>query len=591
MAEEKTRESIEDKYKWRLEDIYATDEAWEADYKKLSDDMADLEKYRDTMTGSATGLADALDAFDEAGLILERLYVYARMHRDEDNGNSKYQALSDRAIGLSVKLSSAISYVDPLLLSLPDETLEGYMREEKRLAPHCFMLRELLRGKKHILSEKEERLMSLMGDFSDGAQTIFTMLNNADLRFGTVEHDGKELPLTHGTYITLMESPDRELRQKVYEKYYEPFKEHINTITAAYSTNVKKDVFYARARGYDSALEKSLFADNVPVRIYDGLIDEIHKNLPIMYKYVDLRGKVLGIKDQHMYDIYTPLVKDVKCDYSYEESVAIVEDALSVLGDDYTATLREAFKTGWVDVYETKGKTSGAYSWGVYGTHPYVLLNHRGNLDSVFTIAHEMGHAMHTYYSNESQPYALSGYVIFVAEVASTVNEILLTKHLLKTAKDDNIKKYVLNHFIDQFRTTVLRQTMFAEFEKKAHAMCEADEPLTSESLNKVYGDLNALYYGDGIAKDDTICYEWARIPHFYNAFYVYKYATGFSSAAAIVNGLDKPGNLEKYRNFLRSGGSDHPIPLLEAAGVDFAHAVGDCMKEFDKAIEQFKAL
>ena len=589
---EKTREQIEAKYKWNLNDIYESEEKWEADFKTLSQSIDALASLKETMTASASALASALEKMDEADLKLERLYVYARMHRDENNADAKYQALSDRAEGLSVKLSSALSFVDPLLLSLDDGVLERYMKEEPRLKPYGFMLRELIRAKQHILSEKEERLLSLSGDFAGGAKNTFTMLNNADLTFGAVEHNGKTLPLTHGTYITLMEGEDRELRKKVYEQYYAPFKRHINTITSTYASSVKKDIFYARARGYESALQKALFSDNVPISVYDGLIETIHENLPVMYKYVDLRSRVLGIDELHMYDIYTPLVGNVKREYPYEKAVEMVKQALSVLGDDYVSTLSEGFDNGWVDVFETAGKTSGAYSWGAYGTHPYVLLNHRGNLDSVFTIAHEMGHAMHTYYSNESQPHPLAGYVIFVAEVASTVNEILLTKYLLRTTEDKELKKYVLNHYIDQFRTTVVRQTMFAEFEKIAHHMAENDEPLTTESLNRVYGDLNALYYGEKVARDDTICCEWARIPHFYNAFYVYKYATGFSSAVAIVKNIEESADgLRKYRDFLRSGGSDHPILLLEKAGVDMGRAANDCMEEFNRALAEFMAL
>ena len=591
MAELKTRQEIAEQYKWRLEDIYPTDEAWEEEFQTLTGKVESLEGLRETMTQSAEALAEALRQIDEASHQLERLYVYARMRRDEDNGNSKYQALSDRASGLNVKLSAALAYVNPLLLSMDEAVLRGYMKDCPALADYRFMLEDLLRSKAHVLDSEQERLLSLSGDFAGGAKDIFTMLNNADLDFGTVEYEGKSYPLSHGSYIALMQNQDRGLRKAVYQQFYGAFQQHINTITATYATNVKKDVFYTRARKYDDCLDRALFGDDVPRQVYTGLIDTVHKHLPTLHRFVELRRKLMGVDRLEMYDIYAPLVEDVDREYTYEEAVDLTTKGLAPLGEDYMEVFQSAFRDGWIDVYETKGKTSGAYSWGVYGVHPYVLLNHRGDLDSVFTLAHEMGHAMHTYYSNKNQPYPLSGYVIYVAEVASTVNEILMTKYLLRTTEDEKLKKYILNHYLDQFRTTVIRQTMFAEFEMISHQMAEQDQPLTWESLCGVYGDLNAKYHGPAMGDDRTISYEWARIPHFYNAFYVYKYATGFSSAVAIVNNLEKPGMLEKYRAFLSSGGSDYPIPLLEKAGVDFSTVVDKCMEEFAAALDEFERL
>ena len=591
MAELKTRQEIAEQYKWRLEDIYPTDEAWEEEFQTLTGKVESLEGLRETMTQSAEALAEALRQIDEASHQLERLYVYARMRRDEDNGNSKYQALSDRASGLNVKLSAALAYMNPLLLSMDEAVLRGYMEDCPALADYRFMLEDLLRSKAHVLDSEQERLLSLSGDFAGGAKDIFTMLNNADLDFGTVEYEGKSYPLSHGSYIALMQNQDRGLRKAVYQQFYGAFQQHINTITATYATNVKKDVFYTRARKYDDCLDRALFGDDVPRQVYTGLIDTVHKHLPTLHRFVELRRKLMGVDRLEMYDIYAPLVEDVDREYTYEEAVDLTTKGLAPLGEDYMEVFQSAFRDGWIDVYETKGKTSGAYSWGVYGVHPYVLLNHRGDLDSVFTLAHEMGHAMHTYYSNKNQPYPLSGYVIFVAEVASTVNEILMTKYLLRTTEDEKLKKYILNHYLDQFRTTVIRQTMFAEFEMISHQMAEQDQPLTWESLCGVYGDLNAKYHGPAMGDDRTISYEWARIPHFYNAFYVYKYATGFSSAVAIVNNLEKPGMLEKYRAFLSSGGSDYPIPLLEKAGVDFSTVVDKCMEEFAAALDEFERL
>lgn len=585
------RSEIDAKYKWKLEDIFADNEAWEAEFAEVEAMLPALSALKEHIADNVDTMRDGLQKIDRASWMLERLFVYARMRRDEDSADSVYQGLASRSQNLAVRLSGALSFLDPLLLSLDEQTLSAYIHAPE-LTDYSFMLENLLRSKAHVLDEKSERLLSMAGDFSDGAQEIFTMLDNADLKFGEVEHEGRVYPITHAKYMELMQSPDRALREKVYRKYYEAFSGHINTIAATYSTAVKKDIFYAKARGYESARNKALFADNVPPAVYTDLIDTVHENLGTMYDYLRLRGRALGIENLEMYDVYAPLVPEVDAQYTYEQAQDIVLEALGVLGEDYTGMLRRAYADGWIDVYETPGKRSGAYSWGVYGTHPYVLLNHRSDLDSVFTLAHELGHAMHTFYSDGAQPYAKAGYAIFVAEVASTVNEILLTKHLLRTVSDPALKKYVLNHYIDQFRTTVLRQTMFAEFEMQAHAKAERGEALTVEALNGLYFDLNRLYYGKEMGDDPTIQYEWARIPHFYTAFYVYKYATGFSCASAIVCKLEtEPGMLAKYKAFLQAGGSDYPMEILKKAGIDVPEAVRLCMQEFADALRQFEAL
>lgn len=585
------RSEIDAKYKWKLEDIFADNEAWEAEFAEVEAMLPALSALKEHIADNVDTMRDGLQKIDRASWMLERLFVYARMRRDEDSADSVYQGLASRSQNLAVRLSGALSFLDPLLLSLDEQTLSAYIHAPE-LTDYSFMLENLLRSKAHVLDEKSERLLSMAGDFSDGAQEIFTMLDNADLKFGEVEHEGRVYPITHAKYMELMQSPDRALREKVYRKYYEAFSGHINTIAATYSTAVKKDIFYAKARGYESARNKALFADNVPPAVYTDLIDTVHENLGTMYDYLRLRGRALGIKNLEMYDVYAPLVPEVDAQYTYEQAQDIVLEALGALGEDYTGMLRRAYTDGWIDVYETPGKRSGAYSWGVYGTHPYVLLNHRSDLDSVFTLAHELGHAMHTFYSDGAQPYAKAGYAIFVAEVASTVNEILLTKHLLRTVSDPALKKYVLNHYIDQFRTTVLRQTMFAEFEMQAHAKAERGEALTVEALNGLYFDLNRLYYGKEMGDDPTIQYEWARIPHFYTAFYVYKYATGFSCASAIVRKLEtEPGMLAKYKAFLQAGGSDYPMEILKKTGIDVSEAVRLCMQEFADALRQFEAL
>lgn len=588
------RSEIDEKYKWQLEDIYATEDEWEQDFSKLSDIVPTLSGLKEGFADSATQLASALERIDEVSLLCERLYVYAKMRRDEDNTSGRYQAMTDRAMTLYVAVSGETSFMAPALLKKDAQTLEAYLSEEPALSPYAFMIRDVIRQKQHVLGEKEEKLLSMSADFASGARDIFTMLNNADLKFGTVETPDGPVQLSHARFIELMQSKDRDVRKSAFDTYYSTFSGTINTIASTYSTSVKKDVYFARVRGYGSALEKALFSDDVPVSLYDGLIGCIHDNLPVMYDYIETRRKILGLSDIAMYDVYVPLVEDTGKQYSYEQAMELVIEALAPMGNDYLSLLKRAYAERWVDVFETEGKTSGAYSWGAYGTHPYVLLNHRSDLDSVYTIAHELGHALHSYYSDEAQPFSLASYTIFVAEVASTVNEILLTRHLLDHG-DESLKKYVLNHYLDQFRTTVLRQTMFAEFERISHAMCEAGEPLTHEALSQKYAELNRLYYGEGIKTCDTIAIEWARIPHFYNAFYVYKYATGFSAAVMLATGIyeGRPGVLDAYLEFLKSGGSDYPLNLLKKAGVDFSGGapVESAMNAFKKALEDFKGV
>ena len=582
------RSEVENKYKWKLEHIFASDDAWEDEFKQLEKLMESAESLKEDFLSSAKNMLNVFKKTDEMSYMAERLYVYARMRRDEDNSVSVYQAMADRAMGINVKLSSKFAFISPMILEADEKTILSYLEEEPDLQEYSFIVKDILRRKQHILSEKEERLLSMSADFASGSKDIFTMLNNADLDFGEI--DGK--PLTHGSYIIFMQSLDRDLRKKAYEQLYSQYKKYINTISATYSTNVKKGVFYAKAKNYGSVIEKALFGDNVPVALYDNLLKTINDNIGIMHRYVSLKKRILGLDKMYMYDIYAPLVKDMDKEYSYEEAVDMVMKALAPMGEDYIEILKGGFEGGWVDVCETKGKTSGAYSWGAYGTHPYVLLNHRGDLDSVFTIAHEMGHAMHTYYSNEAQPYSTSGYTIFVAEVASTVNELLLTNYLLKNTSGD-LKKYVLNHYLDQFRTTVVRQAMFAQFERETHKMAEEGKSLTPESLCEVYGKLNADYHGKDMEQDDTIKYEWARIPHFYNAFYVYKYATGFSCAVQISRHIIETGDASAYKRFLKTGGSDYPLNELKIAGVDLAggEPVRACMKAFKEALDEFEKL
>ncbi len=621
------RDKIEEKLKWKLEDIYPSGKEWEDDYSKLEGMFELIPDIKNKLTKNAMCMMKSLKLAEEMEHIAANLFVYARMRRDEDNRLAKYQAMVARATEISVRLSSALSFINPDLLSLKKGVIEDYVKRSKggtyckrgRAVKKCgkggkcsgcgsnvkdksilglldygFTLKEVVRFKKHVLSEKEEKLLSMTGEMAGAPRDIFGMLNDADMKFGAITNEqGKRVTLTHGSYIVLMQSEDRTVRQRAYKALYKTYRQHGNTLATSYAASVKKDIFYARAKKYPSAIERALFSDNVPVALYGKLISIVRENLATMHRYVDIRKSVLKLDDIYMYDIYAPLVADVKEEYGFDRSMRLVKQGLSVLGKDYANLLKKSLSERWIDVVETPGKTSGAYSWGVYGVHPYVLLNHRGDLDSVFTIAHELGHAMHTHYSNKTQPESKAGYTIFVAEVASTVNEILLTRYLLDTIKQKKLRLYVLNHYLDQFRTTVVRQTMFAEFEKMTHGNTENGLPLTMESLCGMYGNLNAEYHGEVMRRDEDIAFEWSRIPHFYNAFYVYKYATGFSCAVKIASDIlsGKPGAVDNYISFLSSGGSGHPLDLLKIADVDLldGEPVKVCMNEFSRALTEFE--
>ncbi|MDL2289409.1 oligoendopeptidase F [Clostridia bacterium OttesenSCG-928-F22] len=453
------------------------------------------------------------------------------------------------------------------------------------------VIRGIIREKQHVLSPQEERLLAMGGEVSATAKNVFSMLNDADLRFPKVKlPNGEEVEITHGSYRLLMDNPDRNVRKDTYEKMYGVYQQHINSIAAMYGGSVKKDVYYATVRSYPSCIEAKLQGIDVPLAVYDSLIETVRKNIPVMERYLNLRKKCLGVDELYMYDVYTPLIEGVETKLSYEDAKQLVYEGLAPLGKEYQAMLKQAYEQGWIDVEENRGKTSGAYCWGVYGVHPYVLLNYQEDLDYAFTIAHELGHAMHSYYSDKNNSYLNAGYEIFVAEVASTVNEVLLTKHILNTTQDENIKKYIVNNYLEQFRTTVFRQTMFAEFEKISHAMAERGEALTVESMNEQYAQLNAYYY-PGVTQDELIKMEWARIPHFYNSFYVYQYATGFSAAVAIAEGILKGNSPADYLEFLKTGGRDYPIELLKIAGVDLSTPapVQACMEAFEGALNQLE--
>lgn len=566
------RKEIEEEYKWNLEDIYNTDEEWEEAFKKVKELLEKVEDYKGKLTASGKDLLNGLELIMEIQEIVSRLYAYAHMRQDENTNNQTYQALYNRAQGLYNEVSSATSFMVPEILTLSRPEIEKYIAETEGLELYHHLLDNILRQKDHYLSANEEKLLAMAGDVTQGPDNIFSMLNNADLVFPTIKDEkGEEIRVTHGRYIQFMQNKDRRVRKEAFKALYSKYDEFINTFASTLNTAVKGHIFYARARNYNSALEAALDDDNVPVDVYQNLIKTVKDNIEPMHRYVSLRKKLLNLDELHMYDIYTPLVPELEMKIPYEEAKELVLKGLQPLGDEYLEILKKGFDNGWIDVYENKGKRSGAYSSGCYGVHPYVLLNYTDNLENVLTLAHEMGHALHTYYSNENQPFVYANYKIFVAEVASTLNESLLIHYLLEETDDETREKYLINNYLEGFRGTVFRQTMFAEFEKIIHEEAEKGVPLTPKYLKEIYYQLNRDYYGPEIHLDDEIALEWARIPHFYYNFYVYKYATGFSAATALANMILNDGQpaVDKYLNFLKSGDSDYPLNILRTAGVD----------------------
>lgn len=590
------RDEISGEYKWRLEDIHASNDLWEKDYQKIKQMADSLYPYKELMGGSAEKLLECLNLSTEMTRLFEKVYVYAHMRSHEDSTNSFYQGLADRADSLGVTVNSANSFIVPGILAIPDEMLEAFLKESEDLRFYNRFLDEIRRKKPHILNASEEQILAMTGEIARAPETIFSMLNNADIKFPYIKDEkGNEVELTKGRYIQLMESSDRRVRKDAFDGMYITYSKQKNTLAALLNANVKVNMFGARVRKYGSAREESLFEDNVPTAVYDNLIKAMHDNMHLMHRYVKLRKKTMGLEELHMYDLYVPMIKEVKMKISFEEAKKVVKEGLEVLGEDYCKDLDKGLNSGWIDVYENEGKRSGAYSWGCYDSHPYVLLNHNDTFNNMFTLAHEMGHALHSYYSDSNQPYIYAQYKIFVAEVASTVNESLVMNYLLNTTNDQKKKMYLLNYFMEQFRTTVYRQTMFAEFEKIIHEKAESGEALTAELLCSIYRDLNILYYGPDMVVDDYIDMEWARIPHFYSSFYVYKYATGFSAAMSISQQIINEGQpaVDRYLKFLKSGGSDYPIELLKIANVDMSttEPVNNALKLFGSLLDQMEEL
>ncbi|NLX70894.1 MAG: oligoendopeptidase F [Clostridiales bacterium] len=589
----KNRSEIDDKYKWKLEDIYENEELWEEDFKKTKELLAEIAGFKGKINTSGN-LLKVLKLDDQIGMILSKIFSYARMRRDEDNANARYQSLTDRAMRLSIEAMSATSFIAPEILSIDEQKIRAMIDENEELKIYKQYLENLIRYKPHVLSPEEEKILAEAEILGESISDIFTMLNDADLTFPVIEdEEGNKVELTHGNFIRFMQSKDRRVRKAAFDGMYDTYKKYINTFASTISGNIKKDAFYASTRRYNSSLEASLFDDNVDVSVYNNLIDTVHKRLDALHRYVSVKKRLLGLDEMHMYDLYVPLIQEYDRRFTYEEAVDLVLEGLKPLGDEYINLLKKGFSSRWIDVYENRGKTSGAYSWGAYGVHPYVLLNFQGTINDVFTIAHEMGHSLHTYYSNAEQPYVYASYKIILAEVASTCNEAILMDYLLKNSTDRKEKLYLLNHFLEEFRTTVLRQVMFAEFEKIAHEMAERGEALTAQSLGQKYYELNKLYYGNEMVVDEDISYEWARIPHFYRSFYVYKYATGFSAAIAISQMIMNEGRaaVERYKEFLKSGSSDYPLNILKKAGVDLSvpKPIDDALNVFEKLLEEFE--
>ncbi len=592
----KNRSEIDQKYKWNIEEMYIDAAGWEKDIQQVLAMTEDFGGYAGRLTESAGTLAEALRAKDAVWQKLERAYVYARMKLDEDNREAAQQSMHDKVGAVIAKVSAAMSFFTPELLSAPEETLRGYVEAEPALAQYRFVIEDILREKQHVLTQAEENILAQMSEVTDATDTIFTMLNNADLKFGEIrDEDGDLAEVTHGNYIKFMESHDRNVRREAYTHVYEAYKALINTIAQTYNYNVKTDVVSARIRKYPSARAMALSGGNIPEEVYDNLISVVHKYLPVLHRYIELRKSLLGVDELKMYDIYVPLVEIPKKEIPYEEALKIMKEGLAPLGEDYIERLSKGVEAGWIDVYENEGKTSGAYSFGSYDSFPYILLNYTDTLQDVFTLVHEMGHSMHSSYTREHQPFTYGSHSIFTAEVASTVNESLLMQHLLSKETDPQMRKYLINLHIEAFRTTLFRQTMFAEFEALTHAYVEEGGSLTPQWLCEEYDKLNKAYFGPALAEDEYIRYEWARIPHFYRSFYVYQYATGYSAATAISQKILKEGApaRDAYREFLKTGDSDYPVELLKIAGIDMStkEPVILAMETFKKLVEELEEL
>lgn len=582
------RSTIENKFKWTIDEMYPNEESIEKDIQKVKELIEEVKKYKGILADSEENLFKALNISEETSRILQNLYVYTHMKSHEDTRINKNQGNATKTDMLSTELSMATSYMVPEIIAMDSEKLENYLKTEK-LSHYKKYVDDILRLKPHTLNEREEELLAAVADLSGVPENVYDMLSFADLQFPEIEDEnGEKVRVTHSNFSLFLKSKDARVRKDAFEAMYGVYGQYKNTFASTLYGGIKSEIFYAKTRKYESALQGSLFQDNVSVNVYNNLIDAVHENLDTLNDYIDLKKKFLGLDKINMYDLYVPLTESFDMEIPYEKAQKIILEALKPLGEEYLENVKKAFAEGWIDVYGNEGKQGGAYSWGSYDSKSYILMSYKDDLNSLFTLIHEMGHSMHSFYSKNNQPYLYSGYKIFVAEVASTLNELLLINYLLKNAESKEERVYLLNYYLEQFRTTVYRQTMFAEFEKICHGKVEEGEPLTAEDFNNIYYDLNKKYYGESCEVNEEIALEWARIPHFYSNFYVYKYATGFSAASALSKQILEEGEsaVSRYKEFLKSGGSEFPLDQLRKAGVDM-----EKKESVDEALHVFKDL
>lgn len=596
MKELPKRSDIPEERTWKLEDIFETDDIWEEELEQLKKDIPEMTAFNGKLNESADMLYNALKLQDELSERLGKLYTYARMRYDQDTTNSFYQALNSKAETLLTLASSSMSYLVPEILTIDEATLDNYLKEKEELRLYEHTLKEITRQRDHILSEKEEVLLAEASEPISSSSQTFSMLNNADLTFPSIQDENdEEVDLTHGRYIGFLESANRRVREDAFKAMYQTYGKFQHTFASTLTGNVKKDNFIAKVRNYDSARQAALDNNNIPEQVYDNLVEVVNEKLPLLHRYAALRKKVLELDELHMYDMYTPLIQDVDMKISYEKAQEYVLESLQPLGDEYVEIIKEGLENRWIDVEENKGKRSGAYSSGSYGTNPYILLNWQDSVNDLFTLTHELGHSVHSYLTRKHQPFRYGNYSIFVAEVASTCNEALLNDYMLNHLTDEKEKLFLLNHFLEGFRGTLFRQTMFAEFEHDIHKRLQNGEALTSEKLTEIYYDLNKKYFGDDVVSDEEIGLEWARIPHFYMNYYVYQYATGYSAATALASKIlsEEEGAVDRYLNFLKAGNSDYPIEVLKKAGVDMTskQPIIDALDVFEEKLNEMENL
>ena len=592
--EEKLRCEIEDEHKWDLTKIYKDEKEWQKDFDDVKDKILKVTSYKDSFLSNGKRLYEYLKYDEEVSRKLEKIYYYAHLNYDADTLDEKYKVMKNKVSDLFTKYNELSSFVVPEILKLDEEKLNTFYKDEEKLEDYRFSIENIYRFKNHTLDEEKEKMLSNLSKCLSNPEETYEALTDSDFEYDYItDEKGNKVKFNESNYSLFIKSKDRSVRKKAFEMLHNKYKKYIRTITSTYKGEVENNVVLAKIRNYDSAISASLFSDNVSIDIYDNLIKVINDNMDVLYDYYDLKKEILSLDRLHMYDTYVEIINKIDKKYSFDEAKEIVMDALSVLGDKYISNLKKAFDEKWIDIYHSKGKRSGAYSSGNFDVNPYVLLNFEGTLNDVSTLAHELGHSMHTYLSCKNNPYQYSSYEIFVAEVASTVNELLLANYMLKNSKNKDEKLAIINHILDLYKATLYRQTMFAEFEKETHKLREKGEVLTSDLLSNMYYDLVKKYFGPNVLCDDLIRYEWARIPHFYYNFYVYKYATGISAASYIVDGIlnNKEDALENYINFLKTGGSMYPLDELKIAGVDLnsKSVILSAIKTFEKYLKEFK--